>query len=392
MSKKQHTLIVSALIERAHRIPKTDLVGHSDPYIRMSFGGKHDDTDVASKGAEPIWYDRVTLRLKDHPGTLQGPIRFELWDKDTIGGDDAVAHATLDVADVCGPGKQTHRLTMTLHDKVKSHPDGPPELELQVGAILGFGALKHKLAGTPGVVASDDDELYIPLPQIGDGVTLHVEVEGKELELELLEATPIEGHLLVLGHRSGQGFKVKRRRYPVAQLRGTTSILAEQELDDVPVYTDFNDVVIQKVSETPTWQATMDTVVVPTGWTGALTFEQAKESLQGIIFDDKKRRAFFPTEHGFFCHDWDRKEGNMAFFPFNDGTPRMVSLRYGVHELSCSGKTLKRPLTLNGKTVRTMLELDDLPYPTQLTELEVRVFDLSQAETWPLHELLPLWG
>ena len=85
-------------IASATNIPKMDLIGHSDTYVKVALRGEGNQkepiavTSVVS-GADPVWREDVELPFESWDPEAR--LTFTLWDADTTTSDDYIGEATV---------------------------------------------------------------------------------------------------------------------------------------------------------------------------------------------------------------------------------------------------------------------------------------------------------
>ena len=84
-------------LHKAANLPKTDLIGKSDPYAVISFGDEKEKTKTVKNSQNPEWNFKL-----DIPVDETGPqdIKIDVFDKDVIGKDKLLGSANLKVADL----------------------------------------------------------------------------------------------------------------------------------------------------------------------------------------------------------------------------------------------------------------------------------------------------
>ncbi|KAG8081293.1 hypothetical protein GUJ93_ZPchr0007g6157 [Zizania palustris] len=64
----------------------------SDPYVVLRLGKQKLKTSVKKRSVNPIWHEELTLSI-----TNPGPIKLEVFDKDTFSRDDPMGEAEIDI-------------------------------------------------------------------------------------------------------------------------------------------------------------------------------------------------------------------------------------------------------------------------------------------------------
>jgi Ca2+-dependent lipid-binding protein len=83
---------------KARGIPPMDYNGFADPYCRVKVGRKRRTTRTQFRTLAPEWRERFVFILFDMGGRDSNVCRVDIWDKDTIGSDDKVAHVDIDLS------------------------------------------------------------------------------------------------------------------------------------------------------------------------------------------------------------------------------------------------------------------------------------------------------
>ena len=86
---------ISIKVIEARDLIAADAGGTSDPYVKIEFDGKVYKTGTRFKTLDPVWnekFEYVTLGTN-----TQGILRFEVFDYDLVGSDDALGHCMIKV-------------------------------------------------------------------------------------------------------------------------------------------------------------------------------------------------------------------------------------------------------------------------------------------------------
>ena len=84
-------------LHKAANLPKTDLIGKSDPYAVISFGDEKEKTKTVKNSQNPEWNFNLDIPVDEN-----GPqdIKIDVFDKDVIGKDKLLGSTNLKVADL----------------------------------------------------------------------------------------------------------------------------------------------------------------------------------------------------------------------------------------------------------------------------------------------------
>ncbi|TYH84175.1 hypothetical protein ES332_D02G181400v1 [Gossypium tomentosum] len=74
-------------------IVRDKIASSSDPYVVITTTQQKVKTNVVKKNCNPEWCDEVSLSIKD----LNDPIELTVYDKDTLGADDPMGTAEIDL-------------------------------------------------------------------------------------------------------------------------------------------------------------------------------------------------------------------------------------------------------------------------------------------------------
>ena len=83
--------MINVGIEKACDLKKADLMGKSDPYLRVTAFGQTYTTKTIMKTLDPVWNERTTFVFFKDPGKLH----FEVWDWDKGTKDDSIGDVDL---------------------------------------------------------------------------------------------------------------------------------------------------------------------------------------------------------------------------------------------------------------------------------------------------------
>ncbi|KAG2499487.1 hypothetical protein HYH03_002434 [Edaphochlamys debaryana] len=175
-------------------LPKTDIFGDIDPFVRVIYEGQQlGDTKRIKNCRDPSWEDDFFFDVpRDAEGYLQGFVRLELYDSKSMGrADEYVGCVEIDLrelpeeaGDPWGGGGQLEYLDYPLSyrndkrgDKFSKQGRDSRLTVAFLGAMPSWGALAGLLAGSEeeaGLIADEEGrQLYVPLPGAPEGAGLY---------------------------------------------------------------------------------------------------------------------------------------------------------------------------------------------------------------------------
>lgn len=86
-------------VKRGSNMPKADMFGSCDPYIKLEFGERHDTTSVENDTFHPTWNQTFGFSVMD-PSAQAGDLVLILMDKDRMKKDDELGRAVVPATDV----------------------------------------------------------------------------------------------------------------------------------------------------------------------------------------------------------------------------------------------------------------------------------------------------
>lgn len=78
---------VRLVVEKAHSLPKTDVLSKIDAYIRVKAGSQEFKTKVIDDHDSPTWNEVFFPVISANGSILAGCIEFELWDANVVKGE-----------------------------------------------------------------------------------------------------------------------------------------------------------------------------------------------------------------------------------------------------------------------------------------------------------------
>ncbi|KAJ8766126.1 hypothetical protein K2173_021643 [Erythroxylum novogranatense] len=136
---------LEVLLVGAKGLENTDFLNNMDPYVILTCRSQEQKSSVASgKGSEPEWNENFVFNVTD--GVTE--LHLKILDSDTVGGDDFVGEATIEL----GPLFQEGSLPPTAYNVVK---DEEYRGEIRVGLTFraeerrsrGYGAEEESYGG-----------------------------------------------------------------------------------------------------------------------------------------------------------------------------------------------------------------------------------------------------
>jgi hypothetical protein len=388
-------LLIAARIHRAYDVPRTDLIGHSDPYMKLSFQGQSVRTHTVNNTATPEWDQTLLITVPYDDAAPSGSLRVELWDEDTFK-DELVATTQIPLTDILKHHRQGIELELDLAPGVTSAPAGKPKVLVTLGYILSYKGLKKRLSRTHHGVQSDDvkQRLYVPLSDLGPDVFAAVEYEGKEIDIKLLITRPQHSHHFELFFQGRPECKVKRKQHERPQAEGPLLVYEEIKVDDLSVMADLRQLFIQWGARRHIDRTTLDTITTRYGWKGRLNFAEAARTLQGVKVDHSTESIFMPDDGWTLVVDFDADGVDMKALVHDLPSNRGVAFDMGY-----KGPVVKKnadlyqpPRMLAGQAMSRRVELDDVPYGALFRDMYVDRYEVSGLQSRPLIDLLPLRG
>lgn len=110
--------VIRVTLHRAHSIPRSDVVGSSDAYVRIS--GSKDGrvlhrTRVIEDDLNPIWEETVLILVHKEDPVNNEKLQMEVWDADRWSEDDLLGSVQADIASlVRAPEVIFHRYVLFL--------------------------------------------------------------------------------------------------------------------------------------------------------------------------------------------------------------------------------------------------------------------------------------
>ena len=89
---------VAITVVRANSLPKMDMTGFADPYVKLSFDGQEFTTATIKQNVNPVWNEE--FRIKVTPGRNDHQdVVFTIFDWDRMGDDDTIGEVRIPVDD-----------------------------------------------------------------------------------------------------------------------------------------------------------------------------------------------------------------------------------------------------------------------------------------------------
>ena len=156
--------IVKVFVSHAVGLRAADSNGTSDPYVKMSIGGRDEKTEVVRKSLNPRFQQELVYRFDDFEEALRETLHAEVWDWDLVGFNDSLGKASVDLADYAeqlryqarwGGGERIEWAPKLIDKAAKEGVRG--------------GTLKVKVVSARGLKAADRNGLSDPYVKVAIG-------------------------------------------------------------------------------------------------------------------------------------------------------------------------------------------------------------------------------
>lgn len=390
-------LLIAARVHRAYDLPRTDIVGHSDPYIKLTFQGTSVRTRTIENTATPTWDQTLLINVPYDTtgGAPSGALRVELWDEDVFK-DEFVASAQLPLSDIMKQHRQGIELELELSSGITAAPGGKPKVLLTLGYMLSYKGLKKVLNQRRTGAQFDDvkQRIYAPLQELGPDVFACIEYEGKEVDIKIFLTKPQHPNSYELFFTGRPECKVKRKVYENGQKEGPLVVYEEIKVDDLSVMADFSNLVIQWGSRRFLDRVALDIITTRYGWKGRLSFPDAARVLHGVQIDHSTQSIFMPWEDWVLVVDFDPQGVDMkALVPDSPvNRSRFFDMGYRGGVVKKNFDLYQPPRFFVGQAMSRRVELDDVPYGTLFKDMFLDRYELGSVSARAFTDLIPLRG
>ncbi|KAI9017716.1 hypothetical protein BC832DRAFT_545497 [Gaertneriomyces semiglobifer] len=413
MAQVPGRVLLNIIVQRASNLPKTDRIGHIDPYvvINMPYSAscKSQKTKTIDNDPNPQWREHFLFELDEAILLRNEMVTFEIFDSDTFK-DEKVAVVQVPLSPALfvplkGRNATQHIPISFLKDKWK-HPSGS-FLEVTFSVIYTFETLSRYVAALPGVVINNQDKrLYVPLPpQFGQMyVGIEYEKSGDKVDVKIFDMQRNDHTYIDLAVVTEPKSRVRRRKvgehFKATPISGTNLAYYEEvKLDDVPIEIDWMAVTIWLFDKKVAESMALSEVVTSHGWAGSLTYPAAKKKLHGVTFDDKSETIYFPIPQNdptsYVLVDYDKGNVDMKVLVVD----HPVNTRLG-YDLSITGVEFNKktsdiyvpPKDIGHQNIRATrrVELDDVPYNTPFHTMLWEKLELTNQREIRLGQLIKL--
>ena len=383
-------VLIGVLIHSAWNLPKLDLIGSIDPYVKLRFGGRCWQTKILDTTTAPVWNEAFFLRGVREPSPSVNPLVFEVWDRDSIGSDELAALGELPLGTY-----QDKTLDLHLAPGVKGASSGAPALKLWGGYVLDYPTLCARVSRVPGAICDGvRRRILVPAPDLGEGFYVGVEYqEGDErISLLMISTTPREGGVAhSINWSDRHGLTLLHRSFPAPQPFSGLGVRQLWQVSGVPVYDRFSTVMFERADVKTELECTLWEMARAYGWREEIGYEEAVKTLRGVKLIPNDRSVYLPLEDFYLALHWsgeqlmwrllihDTFKNRNALFDVHCQRPiKVVQERYR-HACTLGETPLMGHIELEGVTGIS----DDLSFVVSQRRY------LSQ---WRLTDLLPLHG
>jgi hypothetical protein len=396
-------ILVAVHVHSASRLPKTDLIGSIDPYIRalVDLQNRIARTQTIKNSPEPVWNELIVLPATVDLTNPGGTLKLELWDEDMVD-DEAVGFVEVPLADlILNRRVSLQSAPFQLLPQIKPNKAGPALLNADLGYILDQSALRALLDPLrPGIIDEPRRRLLIPVFELSDGAYLEVCYPfqaSRTLSVAVLSTRPdptshyeflIEGTL---------PFAVDQRPFPTPQVRSDAlHVFHEARLNDISPTSDLTQISLQHTYTRTLHRESAAAPLTERGLRDRLTFE-AVQSLAArfpeIKLNASARCANIPYRYTHLLLDFSTDPVTIAIERYTD--PSRTGLAYDLSLASGHPIARRRHCRHPNRTAlraHDHLQALDLPPGSTLSDIVIEEQFLDQPRRGALLDLLPLWG
>jgi hypothetical protein len=377
---------VSIKLLNCRNLPKADVIGKIDPYVKFDLQRETIKSSTKKTDYNPDYNENIGS-TKSLP--VGATVNVEVWDWDSIGKDDKVAWASFQVQ----PGyRQYHNLELTLKKGMKGH-HGNSTISFDVVALrtpAGLGAV-------PGAVTtlfSEHSATALVRGHEGDAL---VKIEFEKGRVDVKAYSLREKKYVSLGYGLPNfEYKIRFQRFLTKQpLGGNLFAYSEAKLDDIPADFRLDLVKIYIGDENIAEHTNLDNVASEHGWSGSLTYKDAKKTLRNIGYDDKSETVFMPANNFVTKIDWDSKNVDFAAFLYDktQKESKIVEMTAAGH-LKQTHTYFAQPKPVGGTTALVTMKasVDDVKYGIPNEDIHISVYQLSNVQAVTFTDIFPVYA
>jgi len=400
---------VEFYVHSVHHLPKADRFGSIDPYVVVEIvnGAKEvfhrEKTPVIKKNYDPVFNHVFNAKSVPKSGSY---LHFEVWDWDALKPNEKVADAFVEFYP--GVAVRNHVVKLNLMKGYKAHDNMESTVTISFASILDFNSLSRQVQLWPGQLTDTSTRaIYLPLPYStdffpinGTYLEIHYDKNDTVIDLFMLETLPLHKDNVIVGFGLKPDFtnpietyRLKRKTSDVPFKKGFLDIYAETKLDDLDLFTPFHNIIVYSALVKKIWTSDVDALCSSHGWVGSLDYEGAKRMLQNVVCNDQFETVDMLTQYGSLIIEWDEDGVDFSFGLFDEYYQQnMVSDIRHSNQMKRNHKVwfTPRPIVGSEKLLRMAAELDDMPEPCYLNQIEVSVDQHTDFKTVDLLQLLPL--
>eukprot|EP00878_Enallax_costatus_P009989 GHUV01010427.1.p1 GENE.GHUV01010427.1~~GHUV01010427.1.p1 ORF type:complete len:410 (+),score=104.60 GHUV01010427.1:469-1698(+) len=383
----QQEVLLQFTVIRGIDLPKTELTSKIDAYIKVKCASFSAKTSTREDDNNPKWDQSFYFTSAIGPNRCPyGTVTLELWDSNTFK-DSHIGTATMNFSQL--QPAQLKYLELPLQWTKDKYGQQGKQSRLAVavpGWVATFGTLMQPLSQVPGALFNTAERrAYVPVPHptLPPGVVyLACEYETDSVDFKVYICAPNTPLYVDLAMMGRQHTKVRRRVYSQGKpiMPGLTAY-EEVKLDDVPLSTDFSQLLVLCFDKQLLWTGNAGNVVSAHGWKGALNFESACRSLHNVEIDHHEREIYmrvfdnvpggpsFSEPEALLLVDYDKDDVDIKLALLDNPASLDKAWDLTIH----SGQMVKKTseifvppkMKLGGKfQLARIYELDDVAYGT----------------------------
>eukprot|EP01112_Ceratiomyxa_fruticulosa_P005795 TRINITY_DN1663_c0_g1_i4.p1 TRINITY_DN1663_c0_g1~~TRINITY_DN1663_c0_g1_i4.p1 ORF type:complete len:397 (+),score=67.85 TRINITY_DN1663_c0_g1_i4:342-1532(+) len=396
MAEIPEYFIYQIKIHQASNLPKADLFGQIDAYIKVYFtdinGDKVLQTKPVMKSYNPVFKSKIT------GFGFKKDVRVEIWDFDKGSSDEMVGYVNISPDDMPFTKRA---LIVTLLDsfarKVQSK-DEPTTITLSGGCVCDYGTLKRRMIAMGKSIEFDDEKRQILFdvaqPQFALPLYIEIKYEGDRMDIfARCKPTSTSESVRTFGLSiGGAHHKYELKRVTPSDLSINDS--SYWKLNDLRFYAPLKDLAIWEATREPVWSQDAGSMVKDHGWHGKMSYVDARALLKDIEHDDDHESIYFMKDWIAFKVDWENSNFDVALFMYTEYAEQGFGCDITDTSLPETARTVRffgRPVPLGKKTISQRVAIDEMSFGRQLKSLRLDVFKVSSVSIVPIISFVPFY-